>query len=149
MTDRVDEEHASIEDIRLGIMEDLLTRFLADEIDLRQLNEFVTISRLQYQWDSRYSAEWLRGLTAHHLFFYRVGDWPESTLRESLAFLLHEALEGECDWRSPMVGQQWIDLLKAGHVPPGAAFHQHTKESLRAMPPEQRAQLRKELGMDR
>src|SRR4051812_49323700 len=148
MTDRVDEEHASIEDIRLGIIEDLITRYLADQIDLRQLTDRVTISRLSEDWPTAYTGGWLRGLTAQHLFMFGRGTWPESTLRESLAFLLHEAIEGEGRWKTPMVDQQWLDLMAVGNVPPGTQFVTHTEESVLRMTPEERAQLRRELGLE-
>ena len=146
MPDRVDDEFASVEDIRLGIMEDLITRNLAGEFDLRQFTDYVTISRLHYPWPNRYSGGWLRELTFHHLSMFRVGDCPESALRESLAVLLYEMIEGEGRWRTPMVDTHWFALLQAGHVSQGSAHYQHTEQSARAMTPEQRAELRRKLG---
>lgn len=147
MTNRVEDEFASIEDIRLGIMEDLINRYLAHEFDLRQFTDYVTISRLHYPWPTQFSGGQLRELTAHHLFFFRVGTWPESVFRESLAFLLYEFTEGEGRWKTPMLDRQWLDLMAAGYIPPGVSYHEHTEDSIRAMTPKQRAQLRRKLGM--
>ena len=148
MTDRVEDEHATIEDMRLGIMEDLISRYLLNELDLRLLTNYVTISRLHYPWGTQFTGHWLRQMTYLHLFMFTRGTWSESTLRESLEFLKVQAIEGECRWKTPMVDKQWLDLLKSGHVPPGGAFYQHTEESVRAMTPQQRADLRKTLGFD-
>lgn len=148
MTDRVHEDSASVEDIRLGIMEDLITRYLAGEWDLRRLADWLCIWRLHFEWSPDYTGGWLRELTYHHLFLFARGTWPESTLRESLAFLRQEALTGECRWKTPMVDQQWLALLTAGNVPPGVTYQRHTEESVRRMTPDQRAELRRTLGMD-
>lgn len=47
-----------------------------------------------------------------------------------------------------MVDQQWLAPMAAGHLPPGVTYHHHTDESVRWMTPEERARLRRELGMD-
>src|SRR5215218_1011438 len=128
MSDRVADEFACVEDIRLGIMEDLISRYLSDEIDLRQFTDFVTISRLHYPWPKQYSGGRLRELIYHHLYFYHLGDWPESTLRTSLAQLQTWVLNGDSRWGTAMVDTQWLALLKAGHVPQDGGFFQHTEE---------------------
>lgn len=148
MTDRVEEEFASIEDIRLTIMVDVITRYLADGIDLGHLTEWVRIWELHFEWPSEYSGGWLRILTSHHLFMFARGSWPESTLRDSLEFLVHEATDGEGRWRTPMVDEQWFALMRAGHMPPGVTYHHHTLESVRAMTPEQRAELGQKMKLD-
>lgn len=148
MTDRVHEDSASVEDMRLGIMEDLITRYLTGAWDLRRLTDWVCIWRLHYEWHPNYTGGWLRELTYHHVFLFAHGTWPESTLRESLAFLLNEALVGEGRWKTPMVDQQWLELMQAGHVPPGVTYRHHTMESVQRMTPAERARLRRDLGID-
>lgn len=149
MSDRVHERFASVEDHRLGIMENLISRYLANEFDLRQFSEFVCISRLHYPWGTDYTGHWLRELTFHHLFMFRHGNWPESALRESLAFLLEQAVAGTCRFKTPMLDRQWLDLMDAGHVPGGFSYHRHTEESVRRMTPQEREKLRRTLNIDR
>ena len=65
--------------VRLAIISDLITRYLADEIDRRILTEQETILRLSGDWPMDDAGRLLM-LTAHHLFMFNCGDWPEDTL---------------------------------------------------------------------
>jgi hypothetical protein len=47
-----------------------------------------------------------------------------------------------------MVDQRRLDLMKAGNVPGRFQIVTHTMESVLAMTPEERAQLRRQMGLD-
>lgn len=116
--------NAQNESERRVIIDDLITRYLADEIDRATLTEWVTVHRLAGDWPPMTQSGRLLMLAAHHLFMFERGDWPEDTLRTALA--LHQEQADSSGYREggPMFDAQWIALLQAGHIPPGAAYTQ-------------------------
>lgn len=123
------------EEERLALVCDLLDRYLAGELDRRELTDWATILRLRGDWlpttDS--AASRLLMVAAHHLFMFERGDWPEETLRDSLGLSRERAGETGYLSSTPMFDAQWIALLRAGHIPPGAGHSEmRSLEEMRA-----------------
>lgn len=111
------------EDERRAIICDLIERYLAGELDRTQLTEWVTILRLRDDWSPGDSnAASLLWRVVHHLFMFERGDWPEDDLRSSLAQLQDRMDAKGARPGTAMFGAQWLELLRAGHIPPGTRF---------------------------
>ncbi len=122
-------------DEALAIIEDFIVRYLADELDLSRLTEWVTILNLTSNWPDGDGQNLLR-MAAIDLYWFRVGDWPEETLRASLAHHLEEVGKTGIRPGGPMMGQQMLDLLRAGYRPPGTRYGETrvpTVEEIKAM----------------
>lgn len=119
---------STAESERLAIINDLIARYLSGEIDRRQFSEWVAILRLSNDWPDG-DARSLLMRTAIDLYWFRIGDWPEDTLKASLAFDLEEVGQSGFQPGGPMVDAQMLALLRAGYAPPGATFTDSNTEA--------------------
>lgn len=108
-----------IEAERAALVEAMVSRYLADEIDRQTLADLVEAEPWLTVWPPDARSRLALSMVSQHLFLFDYGDWSEDVLRTSLGQIL-EWLPGDERLLKPlMFDSQWASLVVSGVVPPG------------------------------